>query len=160
MRKRMDIIGQRYGRLIVISELETIKNKRRFYCKCDCGEMTEAYMMLLRNGHKKSCGCLLRENKKTRHMTDLAGMTFDYLTVVKRSFEESYRGRAFWICECKCGGYRVADGLYLRRGLATECSNDCLYYVDPKHKCNLYTYSRQKYMAEYHQKRIEYKNPR
>lgn len=65
-----DIIGQRFGRLVVISETEPKirynKGKRRtermFLCVCDCGNETLCYgKNLLYNNHKKSCGCIQKE---------------------------------------------------------------------------------------------------
>lgn len=60
--KRIDLIGQRFGRLSVIKESERRSGgKIVWICKCDCGK--EAYVASgdLKNGHTKSCGCLQKE---------------------------------------------------------------------------------------------------
>lgn len=59
--------GERFGRLVVIKELASVrvghdqKTKRVFELKCDCGDLTTGKLASLRNGTKKSCGCLQRE---------------------------------------------------------------------------------------------------
>lgn len=57
------IAGQRFGRLVVLREVE--KNKhgtRQWVCHCDCGSPDRVYLQdLLRRGTTKSCGCLHSE---------------------------------------------------------------------------------------------------
>lgn len=72
MIKRRKLIGERFGRLIVISELEQRGFQRMLECKCDCGTVISVYMsnLVKRNGHTKSCGCLKIEiatNRLTKH---------------------------------------------------------------------------------------------
>lgn len=58
--KTKDIIGNRYGKLIVIKRINSDKNKRATYlCQCDCGNEIITSSNLLINGHTSSCGCLL-----------------------------------------------------------------------------------------------------
>lgn len=57
-----DLTGRRFGRLTVIAEA----GKRRsgvylWECRCDCGGGASVVGAMLRNGHTKSCGCLMRE---------------------------------------------------------------------------------------------------
>ncbi len=56
-RKRIELTGRRFGRLLVKEELENNK----CICKCDCGEYKEIKRVFLLNGNTKSCGCLRRE---------------------------------------------------------------------------------------------------
>lgn len=59
--RAMDLVGQRYGRLVVI-EFSHCRNKKRFWkCRCDCGNEVVVSRMQLRNGDTKSCGCLHKE---------------------------------------------------------------------------------------------------
>ena len=54
------MIGNRYGRLIVMSE--TKKGYTYIcHCKCDCGNETDTACGNLRSGHTTSCGCYARE---------------------------------------------------------------------------------------------------
>lgn len=59
MRKRINIIGQTYGKLFVVKETETGKYYTRFFeCVCSCGITTIVSMSHLRSGHTTSCGCV------------------------------------------------------------------------------------------------------
>lgn len=50
--------GDRYGHLTVIKEVgRSPSNKRRFLCKCDCGNELEVIMSSFTTGHTTSCGC-------------------------------------------------------------------------------------------------------
>lgn len=62
MGKRIDLTGQRFGRLTVI-EFAGVKNKRYSYwkCRCDCGSVVTVYTYSLTSGKSQSCGCLHNE---------------------------------------------------------------------------------------------------
>lgn len=66
--KKLDLIGQVFGRLRVVGEEPPNKHgKSRWLCHCDCGEDTVVSAGgLKRNQGTKSCGCLMRE--KTAEM--------------------------------------------------------------------------------------------
>lgn len=55
--------GERYGRLVVIEEVEPgiPKGMRIFLCRCDCGNAWTGSGSTLRKGHTRSCGCLKSE---------------------------------------------------------------------------------------------------
>lgn len=70
--------GERYGRLVVIREVEPRQNKRekvrRFLCQCDCGNTKIVAINHLVSGETKSCGCYKkgvtgRKPKFPKHMT-------------------------------------------------------------------------------------------
>ena len=45
---KIDIIGEKYGRLLVLEELDKRYGKKKdrvFLCRCDCGNITEKPMM-------------------------------------------------------------------------------------------------------------------
>lgn len=54
--------GQRFGRLTIIKEIPARNHKRRFLCKCDCGEEKVIALKLLTQGEAKSCGCKKRDH--------------------------------------------------------------------------------------------------
>ncbi|MCO4469329.1 hypothetical protein Si141_01372 [Streptococcus infantarius subsp. infantarius] len=60
-----DLIGKRYGRLIVVEKTgKKARGKENVYlCKCDCGNTVEVRSGLLSQGRKKSCGCLYRDTR-------------------------------------------------------------------------------------------------
>lgn len=54
---------------------------------------------------------------------DLTGQRFGRLTVVKRVKDK--RQGTFWLCQCDCGGTKIAETRNLRRGLTQSCG--CLH---------------------------------
>lgn len=73
--KKLDLIGQRFGRLVVVSEAGTRRNKtghtyRTWNCLCDCGNYKAFTTGILRAGNAISCGCYKKEyvaRKSTKH---------------------------------------------------------------------------------------------
>lgn len=71
MASKEDLTGRRFERLLVLGEEG--KNKHGAYlwkCRCDCGAITFATRTSLLRGHKRSCGCLMREscgNRSRKH---------------------------------------------------------------------------------------------
>lgn len=62
MGKLIEMAGQRFGRLVVLTKVKRSNDTRAFWsCKCDCGEETTVSGKYLRNGDTKSCGCLAIE---------------------------------------------------------------------------------------------------
>lgn len=55
-----DLIGQRFGRLLVIerSPINGKDGETRWLCKCDCGNTSVVYKQSLVSGQTQSCGCL------------------------------------------------------------------------------------------------------
>lgn len=56
--RRLNIAGQRFGKLIAIKPTRTNKGLE-WICNCDCGGTRTAYSKNLKAGEIKSCGCLL-----------------------------------------------------------------------------------------------------
>jgi hypothetical protein len=55
-------IGNRYGKLVIISQVGSDCNGRIFECLCDCGNKHIAGINNLRRHNVKSCGCIRRQN--------------------------------------------------------------------------------------------------
>ena len=59
---KQDLTGLRFGRLTVIERGEnSLDNKPRWKCRCDCGNECLIYGSSLTSANTKSCGCLRRE---------------------------------------------------------------------------------------------------
>lgn len=56
-RKKLDLTGQRFGRLTVLEPVENIGSRTAWLCRCDCGQETIVTTRRLRDGHRTSCGC-------------------------------------------------------------------------------------------------------
>lgn len=60
--RQIDIVGKRFGFLVVISKngsrkTSTGRSQILWNVQCDCGNMSIVYAGHLSNGHTKSCGC-------------------------------------------------------------------------------------------------------
>lgn len=73
---KTDLIGMRFGLLVVQSYSHSVKNpisngyKHYYNCLCDCGNMCVVERKSLKYGNTKSCGCLhsqqlIKRNKET-----------------------------------------------------------------------------------------------
>ena len=119
MGKRIDLTGQRFGRLTVIERRGSDKNKKALWlCKCECGNEVVVRGVSLTNGNTKSCGCYNSE-KASKRTKDLTGMKFGRLTVVERY--GSKNRCATWLCKCECGNEVVVKGIYLKSRETTSC---------------------------------------
>ena len=59
--KRLNISGQKFGRLTALQP-SFIKNRRTFWlCSCECGKQKNIAVSQLMNGKSKSCGCYRKE---------------------------------------------------------------------------------------------------
>lgn len=76
-----DIIGARFGRLLVTEEAEPVvrtypdkpsrhrvQKTRQFKCRCNCGEATVVALSHLRSGQVSSCGCLGKERRQAANL--------------------------------------------------------------------------------------------
>ena len=64
-----EIIGHRFGELIVLDYAGKTKEKKYFLCRCDCGKMTKVALSHLRTGSIKSCGCQIGKVASKRNRT-------------------------------------------------------------------------------------------
>ena len=65
-RAMIDIMGDRYGKLVVVQYGGKIKNKHCWTCRCDCGGEITVRSDYLRRGQRSSCGCLGRGKRGTK----------------------------------------------------------------------------------------------
>lgn len=135
--KRIDLTGQRFGKLIAVSintEKEAKGSTTYWNCVCDCGNTTVASTSNLRQGNKLSCGCI-RKN-------DLTGKRFSRLLVLERS-NEKYKTKngkeypnSIYVCQCDCGNIIHCLGGNLLKGRTTSCGcfqKDCTSKRFSKH---------------------------
>ena len=102
----IDILGQRFGRLIVVGHEEGA----RWRCECDCGIKIICLSHNLRSGGSQSCGCLMRELASERVYATTHGMTDtrewgSWRGMHKRCYDpkatgyKNYGGRGVVVCE-------------------------------------------------------------
>lgn len=100
MSKKIDLTGKKFGRLTVLreaTEKKYINGEILWECKCDCGSEKLVYPCgsQLRQGAKKSCGCLWNPTKE------------EYLNRLKQKLEENCK----WNAQCQeWTGFKDSDG--------------------------------------------------
>lgn len=111
-----DLIGERFGRLLVISQAERIRNLISWRCQCDCGN----YVTKITNAIKAAphCGCQTNINLsvavRESLSKDLTGLKFGKLTAL-HIVENCKKGKVCWNCLCQCGNYIIVPAVYLTR---------------------------------------------
>lgn len=135
MGKLKDIIGKRFGRLVIVERVENYRQsngrtRTRYLCKCDCGKDYIADGQHLIHGDIVSCGCLKNEKAAQRSKEkmgipnfkarkDLTGMKFGKLIVICPC--ENMGVKTAWLCKCECGRLTKVRGNHLLRGLTKSC---------------------------------------
>ncbi len=64
MRKRNVVVGERFGNLTVLREVDRRNGRRHLELKCDCGNVTVVSLSNLVIGMTRSCGCLRKGNNR------------------------------------------------------------------------------------------------
>jgi len=54
----INLIGKKFGLLIVVSKSENVGKNTAWNCICDCGKTTKSLTYNLTTGKSKSCGCI------------------------------------------------------------------------------------------------------
>ena len=130
-RPLIDLVGKRFGKLTVVSELEARLSKdgrrrRVWLCQCECGTLKPVLQGNLRiNNGVQSCGCLYhRKNGAYSRFANLIGNRYGKLTVLGKAEESESRAASrkhYWECVCDCGKKTVAAQDNLRSGHTYSC---------------------------------------
>jgi hypothetical protein len=90
--KRLDLVGQRFGRLVVLEFAGWDKHHNSLCkCRCDCGKEKVTLAFCLKNGDTQSCGCLQLETRKSN------GKKHGYAGPRESSIYKSWKGMK-WRC--------------------------------------------------------------
>ena len=116
---RKNLVGQRFGRLLVVEQLDDKNGWTQFRCKCDCGNEKITSGNNLIYGSKKSCGCLHKESIKNKLSENLINQRFGKLVVISKG--ESKYNKTHWLCKCDCGNETVASTSGLKSGHTQSC---------------------------------------
>lgn len=109
-----NLVGERFGSLVVVERAENRGTRTMWRCVCDCGQETTVDAYFLRRGRTKTCGAgLHRQN-------NLIGQRFGRLTVVRLDDSRSIN-RTYWICKCDCGNIKSIIGASLKNGSTQSC---------------------------------------
>lgn len=125
MARGTDLVGQRFGKLVVVEKTEERKDRYLLWrCRCDCGKECLANTKALRRGTIANCGCVPKTTARNGRVAEnLAGQVFGELTVLSR--EESINGSTRWLCQCSCGRKKITTAHELKAGRAKCCGDKC-----------------------------------
>lgn len=112
MPNKLNLMNQRFGRLVVISEHKNKGKKTQWVCICDCGQKCIVKTGQLRSMKTESCGCLRKENavkngKKmwTTHSMNKSPEHRSYHAMLARCYRKThksyydYGGRGIKVCD-------------------------------------------------------------
>ncbi len=98
------LLGNKYGRLTVVEELESNTPQRLWLCECECGNKVKVHSHTLTSGHTQSCGCLRSESFSKFEM---------FITNILKENHILYKNE-FGFDDCKgIGGKRLRFDFYL-----------------------------------------------
>ena len=123
MANRVDLTGQRFGKLVV-QGVSTKKNKSGTFfqkCLCDCGNISYAITGSLRSGNSTSCGCSRKINYNFNSDKDLKE-SYGLLKVIKNQdfFSKIGADKSIY-CICKCGKKVNIKVTQLKNGNRKSC---------------------------------------
>ena len=108
MGKLNNLLGLRFGKLVVIARSENDKHKNaRWLCQCDCGNTKVVVGSSLIKGHTKSCGCVrkhllqtmpLKHGKKNTRLYNIWIDMKRRCNSKNRKSYKDYGGRGIVVC--------------------------------------------------------------
>lgn len=113
--KAIDLTGQHFGTLFVISRAENNKHGQTMWnCVCEkCHETRLIAGSNLRNGHTRSCGNELCSGLAQ----NLTNQVFGKLRVIE------YLKGGYWKCQCNCGKEIKVKTWDLTAGITSSCGS-------------------------------------
>lgn len=127
-RRKYDISGQRFGRLVALHYSHSQKAKGNYTdscwsCLCDCGNVVTVKRKCLVHGYTRSCGCYrseCRERVGRSKSNDISGKRYGKLTALYPT-EERMGTAIIWHCICDCGTECDLPAYYLNDGRRDRC---------------------------------------
>lgn len=113
--KKVNLLGQRFGRLTVISPAESRNGRTYWLCRCDCGKEKSFLASNLVSRKSTSCGCVSFKKR-----TNISGKQFGYLTAIECVGVTSDKN-TLWKCRCDCGNEVIVRNNNLKSGHTTSC---------------------------------------
>lgn len=135
MPKIIDLVGKRFGKLVVLKRngVDPKSHKIIWLCKCDCGNEIEAQGRWLRFGRTTSCGCD-RHGLKHPRAIDLTGVRFNSITVIRLHKRDEKTRKYFWECVCDCGNKIIVRANDLLSGRQKSCGCKKSQFIGVKNK--------------------------
>ena len=135
-RKRDDITGQRFGRLVARKyEFEDQRRQSCWLFECDCGTTKVLPASSVRWNNVQSCGCLRAEKVREINLSDITQNRFGRLTACWPTELRDAAGAVIWQCRCDCGNVCLVSVSALRKGMTKSCG---CYYQESRNNCDNY----------------------
>jgi hypothetical protein len=108
MPAKINLLNQKFGKLLVIEETNKRKNKSIVWkCQCDCGNIEEFSTKELRSDGLIQCHqCGNKRNPKTNLLENIIGNKYNHLTVLEKSNKYS-GGKILYKCQCDCEKQKI-----------------------------------------------------
>lgn len=123
-------LGETFGRLTVLSIIDSPSGKTRVSCRCECGREGDFNLNALKTGNTVSCGCAKAEiqtHKGMENSTNSIGKMYGNMEVL--SFDKTNNGKSWVYCRCICGTEKSVPLTDLKLSKIQSCG--CLR---PKYK--------------------------
>lgn len=114
-----DLTGEKYYQLTFLYPDKN--NKKKWICKCDCGNIKSVIPCNVKRGLTKSCGCLHSKIVSENFTKDLTGKKFGRLTVIDRDITKQKSKGVYWNCLCECGNIISVITKSLKEGNTQSC---------------------------------------
>lgn len=93
----IDIAGEKYGRLSVLSFSEIRKHVAYWNVRCDCGKELVVSSNALRTGNTKSCGCWLKDHPtRLKHGKRYTRLNRVYKGMKERCYSPNHKKYSFY----------------------------------------------------------------
>jgi len=90
--KKLLKVGEKFGKLTITAHHISQGHRRMWPCKCECGNTAMVSTKALRNGHTKSCGCLVL----TQEGKSKSKMYSTWRGIKRRTRDPKYAGYAHY----------------------------------------------------------------
>lgn len=131
--KRLDLLNQRFGRLVVVEKSNSKNGETMWKCKCDCGKTTIVSTSNLKAGRIKSCGCFKLDKLIELSTTHNQRHTFLYevwkairqrCNNPKHASYHNYGGRGIAVCDEWNKSFQAFYDWSYANGYSTENQKD------------------------------------
>jgi len=109
LKLQKDYVGQKFGDLLVIEKLGTIKQHSYYKVKCSCGKEFDIMGGDLQSGNTTSCLECGYKRRGLKNQKEYIGQKFGKLTPFKKYIINS---QSYYDCYCDCGNikYKIRSG--------------------------------------------------
>ncbi len=131
MSKRIDLTGQKFGRLTVVEYSHTKDGVAYWRCLCDCGNASIVRGPSLREGNTQSCGCLQKEKRfQFKHGQSYTRIYRIWQGMIHRCYDKNsinfrnYGGRGITVCDEWKNNFQAFHDWAMANGYCEDLSID------------------------------------